>query len=47
VRELKAAVCQTQIQDLSDCILTVADARGRVVFEIGFDLKPVPVAHDT
>jgi hypothetical protein len=43
VRELKAAMCLPQIQDLSGWTMTVADAGGRVVFEIDFDLKPVPV----
>jgi hypothetical protein len=44
VRELKAAMCQSQIQDLSGWTMMVADARGRLVFEVGFDLKPV-LAH--
>jgi phage gp16-like protein len=43
VRELKAAMCQPQVQDLSGWTMTVADAKGRTVFEIGFDLRPLPV----
>lgn len=40
VRELKAAMCDRNIQDLSGWTMTVADRNGRSVFEIGFDLKP-------
>ena len=40
VRELKAAMCDPHIQDLSGWTMTVADRNGRSVFEIGFDLKP-------
>ena len=42
VRELKAAMCDQVIQDLSGWSMSVADARDRVVFVIGFDLKPRP-----
>jgi hypothetical protein len=38
VRELKLAMCDPHIQDLSGWSMTVADARGGTVFEIGFDL---------
>jgi hypothetical protein len=40
VRELKAAMCDPYIQDLSGWSMSVADARGRTVFVLGFDLKP-------
>ena len=40
VRELKAAMCDPHIQDLSGWTMTVADRQGRNVFEIGFDLRP-------
>lgn len=40
VRDLKAAMCDPGIQDLSGWTMRVTDASGRVVFEIGFDLKP-------
>jgi hypothetical protein len=43
VRELKAAMCHSQIPDLSGWTVTVADAKGRTVFEIGLDLRPLPV----
>jgi hypothetical protein len=43
VRELKAAMSEPAIQDLSGWSMTVADARGRTVFVLGFDLKPRPV----
>lgn len=40
VRELKAALCASAIQDLSGYSMTVTDERGRTVFVLGFDLKP-------
>lgn len=40
VRELKAAMCDPGIQDLSGWTMKVVNGDGRVVFEIGFDLKP-------
>ena len=40
VRELKVAMSEPRIQDLSGWSMTVIDARGATVFEIGFDLKP-------
>lgn len=43
VRELKAAMCDPHIQDLSDWSMSVADGRGRTVFVLGFDLKPRPI----
>ena len=43
VRELKAAMCAPAIQDLTGWSMNVADARGRTVFVLGFDLKPRPV----
>lgn len=44
VRELKAAMCDQVIQDLSSWSMSVADPQGRIVFVLGFDLKPRPVA---
>jgi len=41
VRELKAAMCDPGIQDLSGWTMQVVNGEGRVVFEIGFDLKPL------
>jgi len=40
VRDLKAAMCDPYIQDLSGWSMTVKDAGGRTVFVLGFDLKP-------
>jgi hypothetical protein len=40
VREIKAAMTDTQIHDFSGWSMTVADALGKTVFEIGFDLRP-------
>jgi hypothetical protein len=42
VRELKAALCERHIQDLSGWSMSVIDANGRTVFTLGFDLKPRP-----
>lgn len=42
VRELKAAMCDPHIQDLSGWTMTVANRNGEAVFEIGFDMKPLP-----
>ena len=39
LRELKVAMCDPHIQDLSGWTMTVANADGATVFEIGFDLK--------
>lgn len=44
VREIKAALCNSAIQDLSGFTMTVTDDRGRSVFMLGFDLKPHAVA---
>ncbi len=41
VRDLKAAMCDPGIQDLSAWSMTVMDAQDQVVFEIGFDMKPL------
>jgi hypothetical protein len=41
VRDLKAAMCDPHIQDLSGWTMTVADAKGQSIFTIGFDLKPL------
>ena len=40
VRDLKAAMCDPGIQDLSGWSMIVLDTGGQAVFEIGFDLKP-------
>lgn len=39
VRDLKAAMCDPGIQDLSGWSMTVVDGDGHIVFETGFDLK--------
>ncbi len=39
VRDLKAAMCDPDIQDLSGWTMTVVDARDRAVFELSFDRK--------
>lgn len=39
VRELKAAMCDPGIQDLSGWTMTVMNGNEQTVFEIGFDLK--------
>ncbi len=39
-RELKAAICDPEIQDLSGWTMTVVDANGKTVFDISFDRKP-------
>jgi len=41
VRELKTAMCEPYVQDLSGWTMTVADANGKSVFKIGFDMKPL------
>lgn len=40
VRDLKVAMCDPHIQDLSGWTMMVVDAGGRTVFVLGFDLKP-------
>jgi hypothetical protein len=40
VRDLKAAMCDPHIQDLSSWSMVVTDAAGRTVFVLGFDMKP-------
>jgi hypothetical protein len=40
VRELKVAMCEPHIQNVSGWTMTVVDAAGKSVFSIGFDLKP-------
>jgi hypothetical protein len=39
-RELKAAICEPHIQDLSGWTMTVVDASGKIVFNVSFDFKP-------
>ncbi len=39
VRDLKAAMCDPGIQDLSGWSMTVVDADDHIVFETSFDLK--------
>jgi hypothetical protein len=45
VRELRTAMCAPHVQDLSGWSLSVADAKGASVIELGFDLR-TPVAND-
>lgn len=40
VRDLKAAMLDTRMQDLSAWSMTVTDAAGKTVFMLGFDMKP-------
>lgn len=40
VRELKAAMSDPIVQDLTNWSMTVVDASGKPVFALGFDLKP-------
>jgi Domain of unknown function (DUF6894) len=42
IRDLKAATCARRIEDMSGWSMIVADARGKAVFTLGFDLKPRP-----
>jgi hypothetical protein len=42
VRDLKAAMCDPGIQDLSGWTMTVEDAQAQVVFEVGFGLRATP-----
>ena len=39
VRDLKAAMCDPGIQDLSGWTMTVVDGGDRTVFELPFDMK--------
>ena len=41
VRELKAAMCDPYIQDLSGWTMIVTDAAGRTIFETQFDSKRI------
>jgi hypothetical protein len=41
VREIKAAMCDPLIQDLSGWTMTVVDAKGKTVFGLGFDHERV------
>src|SRR5690349_20896780 len=40
VRALKSALCERNAHDFSEWIMAVADASGRAVFALGFDLRP-------
>jgi Domain of unknown function (DUF6894) len=42
IRDIKAATCARRIEDLSGWSMIVADARGKAVFVLGFDLKARP-----
>ena len=42
MREIKAAMSEPEIPDFSGWVMTVVDELGKVVFEIGFDLRPPP-----
>lgn len=47
LREARAALCERELRDLSGWSLSVTDAQGRLVFALGFDLRPhegVPLA---
>lgn len=39
VRDLKAAMCDPHIQDLSGWTMIVVDAKGQSVIDMSFDLK--------
>ena len=41
VREIKAAMCDPLIQDLSGWTMTVVDAKGKTVFDLRFDYERV------
>jgi hypothetical protein len=45
MRELRTAMCAPHVQDLSGWSLSVADAKGDTVAELGFDLR-TPAAKD-
>ncbi len=40
VRDIKAAMCDPGIQDLSGWTMIVLDGAEQPVFEIGFDMRP-------
>lgn len=40
VRDLKAAISFHQIHSFSDWVMSVDDRDGKLIFEIGFDLRP-------
>jgi Domain of unknown function (DUF6894) len=42
MREIKAAMSDPEIPDFAGWTMTVADAAGNTVFELAFDLKPLP-----
>ena len=44
VREMRAAMCETGVRDLSGMTMLVVDGQGRAVFALGFDLRPREVA---
>jgi hypothetical protein len=46
-REIKAAMCHPQIQDLSGWTLAAVDAQGRTVCAIGFDLWPARISENS
>ena len=46
VRELKAAMCNRNVHDLSSWTMTVSDLNNETVFKIGFDLKPAGTTAD-
>jgi hypothetical protein len=43
VRDLRVALCEPRIQDWSGWTMTIVDAKGKTLFEIGFDLIPRPL----
>ncbi len=40
VRDLKTAMCDPYIQDLSGWTMTVTDAQGNVIFDLDFNRTP-------
>jgi hypothetical protein len=40
VREMRAALSETGVRDLSSMTMLVVDGQGRAVFSLGFDLRP-------
>lgn len=42
IREMREGMSEQEISDWSTWKMTVVDLGGKKVFEIGFDLKPIP-----
>jgi hypothetical protein len=43
IREMRGTLSERTLQDWSGWTITVADAKGKTLFEIGFDLNPRPL----